>query len=265
MYPVNNKAICLEHAVSAIYCTHHFPMQPIALPTPQPPSAIHKHATTSTTVDPVAVTAAAPFGFSVVGTGTAAWPPVQPSACRTNTSCPLTSAYTPGKFGRAQPYPNDTTPARLPPQIRPPPESPWQESRPPSIVPAQIMPGRTAPSYEPRRLHVARGSTATDMRCSWADAVPFSAVAPQPATWHMVPGGCVALAITTAWNVWVARKAGSTRMTATSFSMVLRLKWVCTKMCETRRSWRVALPADRMEMASPMTWSWVGQEAFVRN
>mmetsp|Transcript_9597 Transcript_9597/g.15416 ORF Transcript_9597/g.15416 Transcript_9597/m.15416 type:complete len:200 (+) Transcript_9597:265-864(+) len=43
-------------------------------------------------------------------------------------------AYTPGRLGRAQPAPHDTTPttASLPSsKMRGPPESPWHESRPP--------------------------------------------------------------------------------------------------------------------------------------
>lgn len=65
-------------------------------------------------------------GRTVVGTGTADWdPPDQVIAFEIKLFCLLTSVYTPGKFGRAHPNPNETTPANSPLQNKPPPESPW--------------------------------------------------------------------------------------------------------------------------------------------
>lgn len=64
-------------------------------------------------------------GRKVVGTGTAdCGPPFQFIAKSINALYTRTSVYTPGKLGRAQPYPNDTMPASKLLQIRPPPESP---------------------------------------------------------------------------------------------------------------------------------------------
>merc|ERR1719201_1307495 len=63
--------------------------------------------------------------------------------------CPeLVRAYTPGFLGAAQPYPQETTPTcsstnlPSPEYVRltmGPPESPWQESIPPSSMPAQSI------------------------------------------------------------------------------------------------------------------------------
>lgn len=65
-------------------------------------------------------------GRKVVGTGTAdCGPPFQFIAKSMNALFTRTSEYTPGKLGRAQPYPNDTMPVSKLLQIRPPPESPY--------------------------------------------------------------------------------------------------------------------------------------------
>lgn len=69
--------------------------------------------------------AADPDGRRVVGTGTFdCGPPFQFIAKSMNALFTRTSEYTPGKLGRAQPYPNETMPASKLLQIRPPPESP---------------------------------------------------------------------------------------------------------------------------------------------
>merc|ERR1719468_286340 len=58
---------------------------------------------------------------------------------------PASRAYTPGALGEAQPYPQLTTPyctAVFPSaQTTGPPESPWHESRPPSVIPSMSKSG----------------------------------------------------------------------------------------------------------------------------
>jgi hypothetical protein len=73
-----------------------------------------------------------------------------------------TRAYTPGRLGWAQPYPQETTPIKvLDPSTIGPPLSPWQESLPPEVRPAQNMRSETTSSGYALR-HCVRETTGTE-------------------------------------------------------------------------------------------------------
>merc|ERR1711890_35511 len=86
----------------------------------------------------------------------------------------------------AHPYPQDTIPDSCLPHMKGPPESPWQESLPPSSSPAQIM--ESAISFSPYALRQASSSTTgTVTFCRILARLPREEVVPQPDTIHSVP------------------------------------------------------------------------------
>ena len=86
----------------------------------------------------------------------------------------VTLAYTPGKSARAHPFPQLTTPAitALPLSLQTygPPESPWQESLPPTLgYPAHSMEVVIAPLYAVLHSLLVIAGTLTYWRLLGAD------------------------------------------------------------------------------------------------
>uniref|UniRef100_A0A182QPQ7 Uncharacterized protein n=1 Tax=Anopheles farauti TaxID=69004 RepID=A0A182QPQ7_9DIPT len=151
-----------------------------------------------------------------------------------------TSTYTPGTFGMAQPAPKLTMPATRPPEhSNPPPESPWQASRP--GAPAHSMPALRTLSN--RALHVPKSLMTTLMRCRYGlIVVDRSSVTPHPAKLHRSPSVGAFWMRFPGKSVSVLRNSVATRAIAMSFAIVAESYIGWTVIDRTGRIWTVGLP-----------------------